>query len=55
VPELGGVAAGGRLGRGGALAAAPPEFPPNVALAISAMPPSEPSTLLASMGSIRTF
>src|SRR5258706_5162830 len=56
VPEPGGLASGGgRLGRGGAVTAVRPEFPPNVALAISAMPASEPSILVASMGSIRTF
>src|SRR6266446_6500301 len=56
VSGLGGLASGaGRLGRGGALAAVPRGLPPNVALAISAMPASEPSILVASMGSIRTF
>src|SRR5262249_16982758 len=53
--RVGFAPAAGRLGRGGGLAAVPPEFGPNVALAISAMPPSEPSTLLTSMGSISTF
>src|SRR5216683_1770278 len=51
VSELGGLASGaGRLGRGGGLAAVPPGLRPNVALAISAMPASEPSMLVASMG-----
>jgi hypothetical protein len=45
----------GTVGRGRALPPVPPEVPPKVALTISAMPPSVPSTLVTSTGSIKTF
>ena len=45
----------GRRAGGGALPSPPRESPPNVALAISPMPASEPSTLVASIGRISVF
>ena len=45
----------GTVGGGGALPSVRPGVPPKVALIISAMPPSVPSTLVTSTGSIKTF